>query len=377
MTRHESTSSYHGIKNGDNAVEFPTKRTEFSSSSGPRFIQTTDNRIPISIPFTTPASEFLYGTSVVEAALSSRREPRRKLYKLYVYTGENREDTEQDARLEKLARKARVDVVRVGNDWLRVMDKMSAGRPHNGYILEASPLPRLPVKSLGQLTTSHDQDGFEVSIDYQSREEAAVNGASKFIKTVRSQHGRKPLVLLLDSIVDPGNLGGIIRTASFLGVTAIAISTRNSASFTPVVLKASAGASEDVTLFTVNKPAGFVVDSKAAGWKVFAAVAPAKKDDPAMPASLSTEDLDDPLCKDPCILMLGSEGEGLRWNLRSKADVDLYIKGSRESHKVDSLNVSVAAGILCNAFLARSKPVKVTPIRQEQDKEAPKTPKLF
>jgi 21S rRNA (GM2251-2'-O)-methyltransferase len=160
-------------------------------------------------------------------------------------------------------------------------------------------------------------------------------------------------------------------------VTAIAISTRNSASFTPVVLKASAGASEDVTLFTVSKPAGFVIDSKSAGWKTFAAVAPAKKDDPAMPASLSTDELNDPLSKDPCILMLGSEGEGLRWNLRSKADVDLYIEGSRRSNKVDSLNVSVAAGILCNSFLGRSKPAKVTPFQQEQDKEAPKTLKLF
>jgi 21S rRNA (GM2251-2'-O)-methyltransferase len=354
-------------------------REEQIPSSGPRFTQVAENRIPLSIPYTTPASEFLYGTSVVEAALSSRREPRRKLYKFYIYTGENREDPDQDARLERLAKRSGVVVIRAGNEWIRVMDKMSAGRPHNGYILEASPLPRLPVTSLGQLTTVDGQDGFEVSLDYQSREEAAVNGTSNFIKIPRSKHRMKPLVLLLDSIIDPGNLGGIIRTASFLGVTAIAISARNSASFTPVVLKASAGASEDVTLFVVNKPAGFVVDSKNAGWKVFAAVAPAKKHDPAMSASLSTDNLDGPLSKDPCILMLGSEGDGLRWNLRSKADVDLYIEGSRQSHNVDSLNVSVAAGILCNSFFQRSKPNEVAPIRQEQDedKEVPKTGKLF
>jgi 21S rRNA (GM2251-2'-O)-methyltransferase len=144
-------------------------------------------------------------------------------------------------------------------------------------------------------------------------------------------------------------------------------------------LKASAGASEGVTLFVVNKPAGFVVDSKNAGWRVFAAVAPAKKHDLAIPASLSTDLLDDPLSKYPCILMLGSEGEGLRWNLRSKADVDLYIEGSRQSHNVDSLNVSVAAGILCNSFLQRSKPNEAAPIRQDQDedKEVSKTGKLF
>lgn len=358
-------------------------RQERFSSSGLKITQTFDSRIPLSIPYTTPASEFLYGTSVVEAALSSQWEPRRKLYKLYIYTGENREDPDQDDRLERLARRSGVEVVRAGKEWIRVMDKMSAGRPHNGYILEASPLPKLPVTHLGQLTTVDGQDGFEVTLDYQSREEAAVNGTSNFIKIPRSKSGRKPLVLLLDSIVDPGNLGGIIRTASFLGVTAIAISARNSASFTPVVLKASAGASEDITVFMVNKPAGFVVDSKIAGWKVFAAVAPAKKHDPAMPASLSTDQLDDPLSKDPCILMLGSEGEGLRWNLRSKADVDLYIEGSRQSRTVDSLNVSVAAGILCNSFLKRSQLKKAAPIRQEQKHEPEEanemsmTPKLF
>jgi 21S rRNA (GM2251-2'-O)-methyltransferase len=314
-----------------------------------------DSRMPISIPYTTPASEFLYGTSVVEAALRSRRVPRRKHYKLYIYNGDNREGAsmERDASLERLAAKSGVETVRVSGDWLRVMDKMSGGRPHNGYILEASPLPRQPIASLGRYTSTDGQSGFEIVLDHQSREEAAVNGTDDLIKYSTNVPGRKPLVLLLDSIVDPGNLGGIIRTASFLGVTAIAVSTRNSASFTSVVLKASAGASENVTLFSVNKPAGFLVDSKAAGWKIFAAVAPSDRRDPEVPESMTTDELEDPLSEDPCILMLGGEGEGLRKNLRSKADVNLSIRGSGRSHNVDSLNVSVAAGILCNSFLKR------------------------
>jgi 21S rRNA (GM2251-2'-O)-methyltransferase len=349
------------------------KRHEDPSRS--TFTQTTDNRIPLSIPYTTPASEFLYGTSVVEAALSSRRVPRRKHYKLYIYKGENRENIDQDEKLKKLARKNGVEVVQVGGDGLRLLDKMSAGRPHNGYILEASPLPRLPVTSLGQLTEKDGQYGFEVTIDHQSREEAIVNGTSNFTRIHRDRSGRRPLVLLLDSIVDPGNLGGIIRTASFLGVTAIAISTRNSAPFSPVVLKASAGASENITLFSVNKPSGFIVDSKDAGWKVFAAVAPSKKQDPNMLISISTDDLDDPLSEDPCILMLGSEGEGLRWNLRSKADADLYIEGCGHSHNVDSLNVSVATGILCNSFLRKiSRTKRSAPVKEEPEEVADEKP---
>ena len=343
--------------NSDNSerpslLESTNKTRDDSSSKQSRM----DRQMPISIPYTTPASEFLYGTSVVEAALRTRRVPRRKHYKLYIYNGENRDgvNMERDAGLERLAVKSGVEVLRVSGDWLRVMDKMSGGRPHNGYILEASPLPRMPVSSLGELTTIDGQSGFKVILDHQSREEAVVNGTDDFIRYFNNVPGRKPLVLLLDSIVDPGNLGGIIRTASFLGVTAIVVSTRNSASFTPVVLKASAGASENVTLFSVNKPAGFLVDSQAAGWKVYAAVAPTSRPDADVKMSTTTDDLEDPLSEDPCILMLGGEGEGLRLNLRSKADVNLSIVGSGRSHKVDSLNVSVAAGILCSSFLRKS-----------------------
>lgn len=348
---------------------------ERTSENRTAFGQTLDSRLPISIPYTTTASEFLYGTSVVEAALRSQSQPRRKLYKLYVYVGENRENEDKDASMQRLARKNDVEVVRVAGEWVRMLDKMSGGRPHNGYILEASPLPKLPINSLGELQDQDGKQGFSVVLDHQSREEAAVNGRSDFIEVPWTQDSRKPFVLLLDSILDPGNLGGIIRTASFLGVTAIAISTRNSASFTPVVLKASAGASENITLFSVNKPAGFVVDSQLAGWKIFAAVAPSKDGSTNSGAvALTTDELEDPLSRDPCVLMLGNEGEGLRWNLRSKADVELAIQGSKQSMSVDSLNVSVATGILCNAFLRKQAPgyaskgmAKLPPAPAERD----------
>lgn len=90
---------------------------------------------PMSIPYTTPASEFLYGTSVVIAALLSSR---RKFYKLYIYDGDNREIRNQDTQVRRLALDRNVDVQRVKGDWLRTMDKMSAGRPHNVRIQSLS-----------------------------------------------------------------------------------------------------------------------------------------------------------------------------------------------------------------------------------------------
>ncbi|CAG8953131.1 hypothetical protein HYFRA_00003329 [Hymenoscyphus fraxineus] len=329
--------------------------------TGPRTVK-SGPQIPLSIPYTTPASEFLYGTSVVEAALTSRRIPRRQLYKLYIYTGENREQSssDRDVDLEALARTNGVKVSRVHGGGLALMDKMSGGRPHNGYILEASPLPRLPITSLGSIVDEDGRRGFNVTVDFQSREDAAVNGTADFINLPRSR--RQPMVLLLDSIQDPGNLGGIIRTASFLGASAVAISIRNSASFTPVVLKASAGASENITLFSISNPEAFIQASHEAGWKTYAAVAPAGKVDRQANKTVSTDELDDPLARNPCLLMLGGEGDGLRTKLKKKSDIRIYIPGRSQKSSVDSLNVSVAAGILCNAFLGRNRPAITPPV---------------
>lgn len=83
---------------------------------------------PLSMPYTTPASEFLYGTSVVVSALHASR---RKLYKLYIYDGDNRDTQNQDLRVRKLALERNVIVEKVKDGWVRLMDKMSGGRPHN------------------------------------------------------------------------------------------------------------------------------------------------------------------------------------------------------------------------------------------------------
>lgn len=335
------------------------KFDEDSSTTRPRFTNTIDSRTPLSVTYTTPASEFLYGTSVVEAALRSTRIPRRQHYKFYICAGENRENTKKDADMERLARYKQVEVVKMSGDGLRLMDKMSSGRPHNGYILEASPLPRLPITSMGKVTTKDGQFGFEVGVESQSREEAAVNGTSNFVRIPIPRGGRKPMVLLLDSIVDPVNLGGIMRTASFLGVSAVAISAQGGGNFSPVVLKASAGASENLPIFHVNDPTGFARDSKQAGWKVYAAVAPRPSSESFKPvSSVSTDELLDPLAEDPCILMVGGEGDGLPKFLRSKADVEIHIPSRGGNHTVNSLNVNVATGILCDAFLTKNTVVR-------------------
>lgn len=109
-------------------------RTDFRDASADRSALSSEDRprrkstAPLAIPYTTPASEFLYGHSVVTAALKSSR---RRFYKLYLYNGDAAEVRGQDREVRKLALAANVEVTRVGNDWLKLMDKMSGGRPHN------------------------------------------------------------------------------------------------------------------------------------------------------------------------------------------------------------------------------------------------------
>ncbi|KAI9805646.1 MAG: hypothetical protein M1833_005138 [Piccolia ochrophora] len=311
---------------------------------------------PSIVPYTTAASHFLYGTSVVEAALRSGK---RKLYKLYVHEGANRTALARDASLRKLALSKGVEVVGVQGDWLRIMDKMSEGRPHNGYVLEASATPKLPVSRLEAVSSR--QSGIQVDLDHQSKEDEAVNGTETTISR-RGRENRFPFILMLDGLVDPGNVGAIIRSAYFLGVDAIAISNRQSAPLSSVAVKASSGAIEHLPILSLAQPVSFVDESKREGWKFYAAVAPPGHHDTfsgpspiaATPSKnyLAATAVSKALDQYPCVLMLGAEGDGLRRELRRKAHYEVGVEGAGAGHAgVDSLNVSVAAALLTHAFL--------------------------
>ncbi|KAK5723520.1 hypothetical protein LTR15_005218 [Elasticomyces elasticus] len=312
---------------------------------------------PVSVPYTTAASEFLYGTNVVLAALRAKR---RKLYRLHIHPRLfNREGASRD--IEALADRAGLKIER--NADLRLLDKMSDSRPHNGVVLETSRLPAPPVLAMGAPDTKTGE--VSLVLDKQNTEDAAINGTLSALST--AQTWRRPFVLMLDGIVDPGNVGNILRTAHFYGVDAVAIATATCCSLTSAVLaKASSGACEAVPLLALPKPSSFVVDSAKAGWRIYAAVAPSADNAQSVPtvkevvttATTSTIATISPLRKDPIILMLGAEGEGLRANLVRQADCLVSIEQARSATKatdvgVDSLNVSVAAGVLMEAFLQK------------------------
>ncbi|KAG6011933.1 hypothetical protein E4U43_008026 [Claviceps pusilla] len=333
--------------------------------------------VPMIITYTTAASQFLYGKSVVKAALEQGR---RQLYKLYVYGGENRRDSKDNDTMMALARSRGVPITIVPNEDQRLMDKMSMGRPHNGFVLETSPLPQLPVQSLGQLEETPSRLGFHIKLDHQTAEQRSINGQDTFVRKARSSTC-KPLVLLLHEILDPGNLGALLRTASYMGIDAVGITSRGSANLTPVVLKSAAGAAEEVTIFTVNSPVEFLQESRAMGWKTYSAVAPPEKKLVRIHGDkfISTDDIeqDRPLDRHPCILVLGNEGHGLPRPIKVATEFEVSVPKFVQDSSVDSLNVSVAAGLLCHSFVkegSATRPVIEAPAldsRSAVDSEKP------
>ena len=293
----------------------------------------------VSINYTTASSQFLYGTSVVKAAMTAGK---RKLYTLYLAEGSKNED----GFLRRQAERLRIPIQTLPKGSQSQMDKMSMGRPHNGAVLEASPLPQPPLKSLGAC----DEGRLHYVLDWQSKEEEAVNGHETHWKVSGLRHGRKPLVVLLHEVVDPGNVGNILRTARFLGVSAVGMTRHASSSLTPTVLKAAAGASEELRLFTVSSPAEFIDASAAAGWVSFAAC-PTDGSKSTRQLSMKSIGTLDPLRQSPCLLLLGNEGQGLPTPLVRSCNYEVSIPARVARSTVDSLNVTVAAGLLCDAFL--------------------------
>ena len=304
------------------------------------------------VKVTTAASEFIYGANSVLAALTAAK---RKLYRLYLHEPPSGGQSRTDA-LTLMARRRSVHISRERD--VQHLDVMSNQRPHNGVVLEASRLPALPVVALQR--PDRAQARIPLELDQQSAETAAINGTSNTVATVQ-ESWRRPFVLLLDGVLDPHNVGSIIRSAHFYGVDAVALASNTCAPlYSTGVAKASSGACEALNLLTVSKPSNFVYQSAKAGWHVYAAVAPGTRAPKPGVKRVTTSAVTtaSPLAKHPVLLMLGAEGEGLRENLLCRASHFVAIENRPRARDlldvgVDSLNVGVAAGVLIESFLSR------------------------
>jgi len=139
------------------------------------------------------------------------------------------------------------------------------------------------------------------------------------------------LLVALDQVQDPRNLGAVCRSAEFAGAAGVVIPERRSAAVTPVVCKTSAGAVEHLEVAHVRNLADWLAEAKEAGFWIWGADAEAEQAPWAADLTGST------------VIVLGGEGKGLRPRVASSCDGLLALP---QRGQVESLNVSAAATAL-------------------------------
>ena len=144
------------------------------------------------------------------------------------------------------------------------------------------------------------------------------------------ESGKKILILVLDQIQDPHNLGACLRSADAFGVDVVVVPRHESSQVTPVVRKVASGAAETVAIACVANLSRALEQLQSLGvWTIGL-------------AGEATQSLSEACCYRSCALVMGSEGEGLREQTRKHCDelAKIPIQGV-----VESLNVSVATGV--------------------------------
>jgi 23S rRNA (guanosine2251-2'-O)-methyltransferase len=154
---------------------------------------------------------------------------------------------------------------------------------------------------------------------------------------------KTPLLMILDGIEDPHNLGSILRTADASGVDAIIIPKRRAVGLTQVVAKSSAGAIEYVPVCRVTNLSQTIEELKENGFWIIGTDASAKLDYRQGDYTSATA------------LVMGSEGKGISRLVRENCDT---LVGLPMMGKVTSLNASVAASLLMYEVLRQRFPVK-------------------
>jgi 23S rRNA (guanosine2251-2'-O)-methyltransferase len=161
-------------------------------------------------------------------------------------------------------------------------------------------------------------------------------GAYPYVDEAELLRGRagRVLIVALDEVQDPQNVGAIARSAECAGATGLVLLRHRSAEVTGAVCKASAGAVEHLPIAQARNLADFLVAAKEAGCWTYGAAGDG--------TPLSRVEMTPPV-----VLVMGAEGKGLRPRVRSACDqlVALPLRG-----RMESLNVSAAAAVLLYAI---------------------------
>ena len=262
--------------------------------------------------------ENIFGRSPVLAALEKRNP-------LKLYTGYRKQ--EMDSQILKACMDLRVPIV----TGLKAIDLnlLSKNGVHNNYVLAAH------KRELPAVTDLDIESG-----------NLLVVGKEQPIKRTH------PLGIYIDEVTDTHNMGAIMRSAYWFGVDFVAFSRRNCAPLSPQVLKASAAAAEYLNIYEVPQPLKFFENLKEKNWNIIATVVPGTK---TKLERRQANELNSMLQDGPCLLVIGSEGEGLRTTLLQRSTDCVSLESQHDSSMIDSLNVSVATALLLSSLTNDAK----------------------
>lgn len=185
------------------------------------------------------------------------------------------------------------------------------------------PIQKVPKEKLDKIGANHQGvAAYRAQVEYTDLEE---------LVPYLFEQGKNPLFLMLDRITDVGNFGAISRSAIALGADGLIFPARETAQLNADAVKRSAGALLHIPLCRVRDMGGAARFLQQSGISIIAADGQGKE-------VISAIDL-----RQPTAIILGSEGEGIAPDLLRKAD---HIAVIPQIGDIDSLNVSVAAGIM-------------------------------
>jgi 23S rRNA (guanosine2251-2'-O)-methyltransferase len=216
------------------------------------------------------------------------------------------------------------EALRAGRPLERVLVAKGAGGPRLQQIIDLArqgsvPLRFEPRQALDRLAGSAAHQG------------VVALGASQKYKNLDDVAESARMLVFLDGVEDPHNLGAVIRTAHAAGADAVVIPERRAAGLTETVAKAAAGALEHLPIVRVGNLNRALDEIKDRGFWIYGV------------DERGTQDYDQVEYAAPAALVLGGEGRGIHEMVRKRchAVVRIPIAG-----KISSLNVSVAAGIV-------------------------------
>ena len=218
-------------------------------------------------------------------------------------------------------------------------------RTHNELILQENiDFPLEKFKSNIKKIKFLDQKQFKKIYGNEHSTQGAVLVTQEFLRPSLEEFIRiegkknKSIILVLDQITDPQNIGSIMRSCALFDCKGIVVSKDNSPELTPSLLKAASGAAELVNYFKVTNIRRTLLDFKKNGYWIYG-------------FDSSSNSKSNLRFEKKSVLVFGSEGKGIRDLIKKECDIFVKIKTTDLSQfQIDSLNVSNATSIALHEF---------------------------